>query len=157
MPTGIPEAPLIDRFMKRVNKEGTIVTPELGNCWEWTGRITMGYGSMLKKIWGEGLAHRWSYKYHNKLDVLEAECIRHKCDNRKCVNPLHLEPGTRADNNQDMRERHPQPNNRKFTEEQIVEIKFLRNESKMSYPKIASLYSCNKRTIERIFTGKYYF
>ena len=59
MPTGIPEAPLIDRFMKRVNKEGTIVTPELGNCWEWTGRITMGYGSMLKKIWGEGLAHRW--------------------------------------------------------------------------------------------------
>jgi len=154
MPRGVPQAPLIERFMDRVNKTGAIVSEELGHCWEWTGRQGLGYGQLLPKTWGQHLAHRWSFEYHNgKLE--DDEVVRHKCDNRCCVNPEHLEAGDRADNNQDMMDRHEKPNNRKFTREQIAEIKALR-EQKLSYPKIAALYSCHKKTIERIFTGQYY-
>ena len=146
----------MEGFWKKVNKNGTIKVPELGNCWEWTaGQLGGGYGCYKNNELGERLAHRYSYKYHTNANI-DGLVIRHKCDNRLCVNPLHLEIGDRADNNQDMRERHPKPFNRKFTQEQIVEIKFLRNDSKMSYPAIAKLFDCNKRTIERIFTGKYY-
>lgn len=35
----------------------------------------------------------------------DAECIRHTCDNLRCLNAEHLLPGTIEDNNRDARER----------------------------------------------------
>jgi hypothetical protein len=75
-------------------------------CWEWTrftvkswGNKSDGYGHMSYrgKDWP---AHRLSYLLHfgvhpGKLDVM------HKCDNPKCVNPDHLELGTRKQNIRD--------------------------------------------------------
>ncbi|UDL16940.1 HNH endonuclease [Stenotrophomonas phage TS-10] len=37
---------------------------------------------------------------------LGAQVVRHKCDNRLCINPAHLEYGTQGDNLKDRRERH---------------------------------------------------
>ena len=156
MPRGVPADSLINRFLRRVNKQGKIVSEELGACWEWQGaKFTTGYGQLQEEIWGDRYTHRWSFKHHTGQPIPEELLIRHKCDNRCCVNPAHLELGTRKDNVSDMTERHYKPHNRKFTKEQIDEIKIMR-ESGSPYKDIATKYDCNRRTIERIFTGQHY-
>ncbi|QJD54916.1 hypothetical protein PssvBMR7_gp29 [Pseudomonas phage MR7] len=39
------------------------------------------------------------------LESLTGVIVRHTCDNSRCVNPEHLEPGTPADNSRDMVQR----------------------------------------------------
>jgi hypothetical protein len=156
MPTGCPKAPLIDRFLKRVNKNGKIVSPELGNCWEWTGaKYLTGYGELHHKTWDAHTTHAWSYMHFNDEIIPDGLEVRHKCDNRICCNPDHLELGTRKQNVDDMLERHPKPCGRKFTKEQVLEIKALRAEGKY-YKDIAALYDCSRRTIEKLCLMKTY-
>ena len=149
MPKGCPNAPLIDRFLRRVEKTDT--------CWLWKGgKYSNGYGQLVERIWGDGYTHRWSFKYYHKQEIPDGYDIRHKCDNRICVNPNHLELGTRKQNVADMIERFPgKPCNRKFEKEQIEEIKALR-QSGLMYKEIAERFNCNRRTIEKICLNKTY-
>jgi transcriptional regulator with XRE-family HTH domain len=74
------------------------------DCWNWIGGVTSaGYGSIgyHGKIWQ---AHRLSYEVF-KEPVPKEKLIRHKCDNKLCINPDHLEIGTHQDNSRDYFER----------------------------------------------------
>lgn len=77
------------RFWAKVNKTDT--------CWHWTaGCNPKGYG----KFWCNGAtvsAHRYSYELENG-PVPDGLDLLHSCDNKKCVRPSHLLPGTNAQN-----------------------------------------------------------
>ncbi len=69
-------------------------------CWVWTGTIERsGYGQIgyHNKTWK---VHRLSYSIFID-NIPDNLIVRHKCDNKKCFNPSHLELGTRKDNNLD--------------------------------------------------------
>jgi hypothetical protein len=75
-------------------------TIDTNDCWNWNNSLNEdGYGSLVykSKFW---LTHRLAYKLKYG-DILEKLLIRHKCTNRKCCNPEHLELGTYKDNNID--------------------------------------------------------
>lgn len=70
-----------------------------GRCWRWTAALDRyGYGQ-IKTAAGEPpkRAHKVAYELaHGPVpDGLE---LRHSCNNRWCVNPSHVEPGTHAQN-----------------------------------------------------------
>ena len=59
--------------------------------------------------------------------------VRHKCDNKLCINPEHLELGTLADNIQDKVKRNrcakgEKVSTAKLNEEQVKEIRLKRKE-----------------------------
>lgn len=76
----------------------------MAECIEWTKyRLPFGYGQTTHR--GKvRLAHRVAYiEAHGlELDDISGMVVMHRCDNPGCVNPDHLELGTRADNNRDM-------------------------------------------------------
>ena len=99
-------------------------------CFEWTGfKSRDGYGIVHR---GNKLlkAHRIAYCEANNLslDDIAGLCVRHKCDNPKCINPSHLEIGTNADNTRDRHVRNrdargSRNGNAKLAEAQVAQIR----------------------------------
>lgn len=71
-------------------------------CVEYIGNHTHKYGLISITINGNRKsvpAHRAMWMAHNKcFDLPRCVIIRHKCDNPRCVNITHLDPGSAKDN-----------------------------------------------------------
>jgi hypothetical protein len=91
---------LEERFWAKVNKNGPTQAHMETPCWEWVGAVSEGYGSigMGSRSKGTKSAHRVSY--HLAYGEYEG-CVLHRCDNRLCVRPDHLELGDKTANNRD--------------------------------------------------------
>lgn len=134
------------------------------DCWLWLGAQSgNGYG----RLEFEGRyqqAHRVSYQIHCE-PIPEDYNVLHTCDNRICVNPKHLFPGTQQDNVDDMVNKgrdsfggerpkygveHP---GTFFTEDQVREIKWMLNEG-YTHKFIGEYFGVARQTITNINLGR---
>jgi hypothetical protein len=144
--------PIEERFWRWVEKtEG---------CWNWTGdRNLSGYG----RIWCNTkkktvLAHRVAFVLHGN-DLDDDLLLRHSCDNKLCVNPAHLLPGTSQDNANDAMERGrlmrgEQVNTAKLTEAQVREIRQRYAAGETCYNWLARDYPITGETLRGIVWRK---
>ena len=76
-------------------------------CWEWNGkRNDNGYGLITSKKYGLDGARVHRVIYELRVgEIPQGAMIRHSCDNPPCMNPAHLQTGSRQDNIDDMMRR----------------------------------------------------
>ena len=111
----------------RRTKEPTILwiksccTIDDNNCWNWSKALhDSGYG-VLRYNNTNYRVHRLSYELTNG-SIAKELVIRHKCANKQCCNPDHLETGTLSQNGIDCRS---YSKNTKLTIEQVIELKIV--------------------------------
>ena len=146
----------IERFWKKAQ-----TNRDLCECWKWLGYRMGGrkreYGGFRVSIPERRIvyAHRFSYCLFHGLEYtdIKGKVIRHKCDNPLCVNPIHLEPGTQADNVADMIKRKgPNRASSKLTENQVRDIK-KRINSGETHRIISEDYPICRATVSQIARG----
>lgn len=135
----------MEELLKRINP----MLDKTTDCWLWLGDTRKGYGRISWKGTGT-ILHRLTWVLSGG-EIPEGHVIRHKCRNKNCCNPEHLETGTNKENTMDryrddtilFGERHPRS---KFTEQQIREIRL----SPLSGKELATQYNTTKTTITEI-------
>ena len=102
---------------------GRLSIPEPNSgCFLWMGAMTpTGYGRVRVKgpvvaqhsdAWLSKAAHRVAWEVENGA-IPDGMSVLHRCDNRACVNPIHLYLGTQRDNMDDLVRRGRHRNTRK--------------------------------------------
>lgn len=176
MNEGQKVGPLSVTLWERVNKNGPIpsLKPELGPCWEWTeGLTSAGYPAVhdpatKKQVRGNRAA--WELIYGPVPDGL---MVCHHCDNRKCLNPVHLFVDTAKGNYDDARKKGRMDNalaaiqkahdegrveycrgeampNAKLSNEQVLEMRHLYDHEKWGYKKLKKKFRVSAGTCKRI-------
>lgn len=128
----------------------------LNPCWRCTSHGTAqpnGYVG-YKPSGQEPSIPMHRYLYEELFGQLESSSIhiRHKCDNRWCINPEHLEPGTAADNVND-RMRRIGPMNSVITMTDACMILTLLKMGNLTDKEIASEYRTTRATIRNVKLG----
>lgn len=105
-PRGGPRGALapVDRMWHRIEARVTVVTrvPDLGACWE-CGYALEGEGYPVMTFHGvQYRCSRIAFQRHNGA-LRDGSAVRHRCHNRRCVRPEHLEHGDAWQNAVDMR------------------------------------------------------
>jgi hypothetical protein len=112
---GTNKTDLGKRLMAKVEKD------TVSGCWNWTGATSHGYGAI--QMWPKvQRAHRVAYEYFvGPIPI--GKLLRHICDNKRCVNPAHLLPGTKSDNGRDSVERGQfRPRNKLIAEQKKARV-----------------------------------
>jgi hypothetical protein len=134
---------IIKRFFDKVNKTDS--------CWEWTAFCwKSGYGCFSVRHKENERAHRISYEIYHKRKINTGMYILHSCNNRKCVNPLHLREGNHQEN---MNDRTNAGHNAKniistLTEDDVITIRELAKTEKQK--DIAIKYGLSRHSIRNI-------
>jgi len=124
-------------------------------CIEWDGYVANnGYGSKYYKGKPIG-AHRWAYIQANG-EIPKGMVVRHTCDNKTCVNPMHLVIGTHQDNMRDkivsgIQTRGEDHGTAKLTETQAREIY---EQKHLGPTKLAGMYGVAPTTVSDILAKR---
>ena len=118
------------------------------SCWEWLGTVNSKTGYGKKTVHGKNiLAHRWIYELLLG-PIPRGLVINHKCRNRKCVNPHHLEITDQAGNCRDGK-------GTKLTKDQVNEIqKSKLNKKWGDGAKLAKKFNVSGALIHDIWNGR---
>jgi hypothetical protein len=140
----------------------------VNGCWEVTSHYAQrdGYPMIKRRPVSTGVLEtkptsRFVYEDFNEVKLPSELFVRHKCDNKMCVNPDHLETGSHKDNMNDMKTRKraasgERNGNSILTDEQVSEIVRLVVETDKTYESIGSLYGVGKNYVSSIIKGKKY-
>jgi len=140
------------RFWDKVDIHGE------DDCWEWQAYIAKdGYGKF--KYQGKNIsASRITYILtHGEIE--KGLVIMHKCNNKSCCNPNHLEMGTYSKNTQDAYDDgliKPAGVNgqdhykAKLTEKEVLNIRSLFSNGGISKLEISKIYDVGKTAIQKI-------
>lgn len=129
------------------------------SCWNWTGRLDNGgYGRFSQGNGHWTKSHRAVYEFY-KGPIPDGLIVRHMCNNRKCVNPDHLQLGTQKDNVADMFRTNP-PNRvgdkshaRKISKNDATEIRQWR-EFGYTQQCLADAFGIKQPQVSSILSGK---
>lgn len=143
--------PLKERFLQHVILGGN-------GCLYWTGTKNInGYGVITTGSRSDGShrsewAHRVSYRLFNG-SIHNGLCVLHKCDHPLCVNPCHLELGTKAENNHQMAERGRAckgmaHHSCRLNKSQVREIRMIGRDKPQR--EIAKLYGISHSSVQKI-------
>lgn len=128
------------------------------HCYPWPfGKDRLGYG----RVFYQGKtrpAHRVAWELHHgivmgvEFDACHQPMI---CHDRSCINPLHIRPGTRAENMADCdidgtRPYGTKSGRAKLTDAQVILI----HADERSYSKIAQAFGVSYDTVRSIKTGR---
>jgi len=133
-----------------------------GECWVWMkAKTPAGYG-----VFRDPLTKKTAYAHHHAyrlwVSPVLPKVVRHKCRNRHCCNPDHIEGGTHKENNGIDRERDGTDNkgerhgNSKLTAEQVVEMRRLRREGASMEDLLARYVGVKSSGIYYALTGRHW-
>jgi len=124
-----------------------IATGKPCDCWQWQGGTnSSGYGQFRSEN-KYYTAHRVAYASYYNEDI-RGQLIRHKCNNKLCCNPHHLETGSYSQNSKDYWDSIGPSQKRRLLPylEDIIAMRL----NNHTYQEIANKYNCNNGTIYRL-------
>lgn len=136
-------------------------------CWLWRlSCFPAGYGQQKhdNKNW---TTHRLSYSLFVH-EIKDSSIVRHRCGNRRCCNPMHLELGNNKDNYEDsvkhdtnakwVFDQQGSKNTRAlFSETDVYYIRDQFYSEQRSINELCVEFSCQRTVIHKIVSGKSYY
>lgn len=148
---------------ERLRHHGWTVTGT--GCWEWNGAQRDGYGQLAVGQHRLGdpknsvpmPSHRAAYLAWVG-PIADGLMVRHRCDNRPCINPAHLELGSAADNAQDAVDRWRVANGErksqaKLTDSQVREVRTRYALGGVSQAALAGEFGVSQQLVSHLVRG----